>query len=157
MDRLSRKVKRWFYAEYFYSYIDKPYFMQNELVDPLEALDMPYEYNQKEWQLLRSVMAQLSGLIRDQKQETYKRRIFSEEFIKEEQQQLNQYREIFRDVMKQYQRQCVTLNVTSSYFKTKRKRPNNEESGSTDESAGVLCDFDIEAALEHMPLQRFTI
>jgi len=122
MDRLSRKVKRWFYAEYFYSYIDKPYFMQNELVDPLEALDMPYEYNQKEWQLLRSVMAQLSGLIRDQKQETYKRRIFSEEFIKEEQQQLNQYREIFRDVMKQYQRQCVTLNVTSSYFKAKRKR-----------------------------------
>lgn len=45
MDSLSRKVKRWFYAEYFYSYIDKPYFMQNELVDPLEALEMPYEYN----------------------------------------------------------------------------------------------------------------
>lgn len=54
--------------------------------------------------------------------------------------------------MKQYQRQCVTLNVTSSYFQTKRKRQNNEESGSTDDSAGVLCDFNIEAALENMPL-----
>ena len=118
---------------------------------------MPLEYNRKEWQLLRGVLAQLSGLIREQKPETCKRRLFSDAFIKEEQQQLAQYREIFRDVMKQYQRQQVTLNVTSSYFQAKRNRQSNEDSGSTDESAGMLCDFDIEAALENMPLQKFTI
>jgi hypothetical protein len=49
METVCKKAKRWFNAEYFYSYIDKPFFMQNELVDPLEALGMPIEYNHKEW------------------------------------------------------------------------------------------------------------
>lgn len=49
MEKVCKKAKRWFNAEYFYSYIDKLFFMQNELVDPLEALGMPIEYNHKEW------------------------------------------------------------------------------------------------------------
>jgi DIRP len=54
LDRVCAKAKRWFHAEYFYSFIDKPYFMQNELIDPLESLGLPLEYNRKEWQLIRS-------------------------------------------------------------------------------------------------------
>jgi hypothetical protein len=49
MERVCVKAKRWFHAEYFYSFIDKPYFLQNELIDPMESLGMPLEYNQKEW------------------------------------------------------------------------------------------------------------
>lgn len=56
MDKVGKKSKRWFNAEYFYSFIDKPYFMQNDLVDPLEALDMPYEYNKAEWTLIKDVI-----------------------------------------------------------------------------------------------------
>ncbi len=85
MEKVCRKAKRWFNAEYFYSYTDKPFFMQNELVDPLEALGMPIEYNHKEWQLIRGVLAQLSGLLREQKIEINKRRIFSWAFLEEEQ------------------------------------------------------------------------
>lgn len=29
MDRVSWKSKFWFNAEYFYSYVDKPFFLQN--------------------------------------------------------------------------------------------------------------------------------
>jgi len=59
--------------------------MQNELVDPLEALGMPIEYNYKEWQLIRGVLARLSGLLRERKVEIIKQRIFSWAFLEEEQ------------------------------------------------------------------------
>jgi len=65
MDKVCRKSKRWFNAEYFYSYIDKPYFIQNDLVDPLDALDMPVEFNKAEWTLIKEVIHQLSAALAD--------------------------------------------------------------------------------------------
>ena len=56
--------------------------------------------------------------------------------------------------MKQYLRQHVTLDVTNSFMPV--QKPNNEESTELD-TAGVICDFNLEMALESMPLQNFTI
>lgn len=114
MERICAKSKRWFHAEYFYSFIDRPYFLQNELVDPLESLDLPLEYNRKEWQLIRTVFQTIGATLSER--EITRRRVFSERFVEEETAQLNQYREIFRDVMKQYLRQHVSLDCTNSFL-----------------------------------------
>jgi hypothetical protein len=87
MERVCAKAKRWFHAEYFYSFIDKPYFLQNELIDPMESLGMPLEYNQKEWKLLRGVFQSIGATILER--EETRRRVFSERFIEEELAQLN--------------------------------------------------------------------
>jgi hypothetical protein len=38
--KYSKLVNRWFKAEHFYSYIDRPYFQQNDFRRYLEALDL---------------------------------------------------------------------------------------------------------------------
>lgn len=44
----------------------------------------------------------------------------------------------------------MTINVTRSC--TNDKALNNDDSASTHDSLGVICDFNIEAALEKIPL-----
>jgi hypothetical protein len=124
---VCKKSKRWFASEYFYSQIDRPYFLQNELVDPLETLDMPLEFNRQEWQLLRSCFQTISAKLTDRPE--VKRRVFSQSFIDDEILQLYSYREIFRDVMKQYTKQRVTLNVTSAFVPSRNENEESTEIG----------------------------
>lgn len=52
--------------------------------------------------------------------------------------------------MKQYVKQKVTINITRQ---PKEKLDNDSDNNdSTHESIGIICDFDIEAALEQIPL-----
>lgn len=44
---------RWFKCEYFYSFIDKPFFQENELVETLYEAGMPLELNRREWSVIR--------------------------------------------------------------------------------------------------------
>jgi hypothetical protein len=89
--------------------------------------------------------------------EESKRRLFSDRFVQDELALLNQYRDIFRDVMKQYLNQHVTLDVTNSFIPAAAAQTHNDDSTELSTTGGVICDFNLEAALESMPLQKFTI
>lgn len=52
-DLVSPNSYRWFKCEYFYSYADKIFFQENELVDTLHESGMPFELNKREWSLVR--------------------------------------------------------------------------------------------------------
>ena len=49
---------RWFKCEYFYSFIDRPFFKENELIETLEEAGMPLELNRREWAVVRQSMSE---------------------------------------------------------------------------------------------------
>jgi hypothetical protein len=52
--RFSKNVNRWYKAEYFYSWIDKPYYQINDFKNLLEAMDLGgARLNTKEWSIVR--------------------------------------------------------------------------------------------------------
>jgi len=115
MDLISSASKRWFRCEYFYSFIDKPWFLENELVETLSDAGLPVELNQREWSIVRQSYCQnnLSGPKAGRQARSRPRRLFSAQFIFEETCKLQRYRQIFREIMEQYGRQRVHLNVIS--------------------------------------------
>ena len=50
---VSPITMKWFKAEYFYSFIDKPFFQENELVETLHEAGLPIELNRREWAIVR--------------------------------------------------------------------------------------------------------
>ena len=53
LDLVSEMSYRWFKNEYFYSFIDKPYFQENELVETMHESGLPIELNRREWAIVR--------------------------------------------------------------------------------------------------------
>jgi hypothetical protein len=83
---VSFKVKRWVRCEYFYSWIDKSYFEENELSTCLKQLGIAHNsFRRVEWILIRQSLG--------------KTRRFSQNFIKEEREKLRKFREISRDLI----------------------------------------------------------
>ena len=105
-DLVSQKSLRWFKCEYFYSFIDKPFFKENELVETLHDAGMPIDLNKREWSMIRQQFSE-----QQKKPQNRPRRLFSAQFIEDEKKKLVTYRKIFRKIMQQYQAQNVTLNV----------------------------------------------
>ena len=50
---ISKRSYRWFLSEYFYSFVDKSFFQENELGEMLEAADLPKLLLYREWALVR--------------------------------------------------------------------------------------------------------
>ena len=108
ISQISKKSYRWFLSEYFYSFVDKPFFQENELVETLEAAGLPKLLLQREWALVRQSLADQAG----QNYGTRRpKRLFSRQFINEEKRKLDAHRSIFHEIMRQYQQQGVTLNI----------------------------------------------
>ncbi len=52
--RFSKNVNLWYKAEYFYSWIDKPYYQMHDFKNLLEAMDLGgARLNTKEWSIVR--------------------------------------------------------------------------------------------------------
>ncbi len=85
---VSPLVLRWFKAEYFYSWVDRSYYLRNEFRQLLEALSLKPDsmLTAAEWSLVRQALG--------------KPRRFSEAFIEEERKQLHVCREIFREIIR---------------------------------------------------------
>jgi hypothetical protein len=85
---ISKLFCRFLKCEFFYSWIDRPYFSKNTLCDVTEALGLgPYpEMTKEEWSIIRSSLG------------TPRR--FSPAFIDEQKGQLYAFRAIFRDIMR---------------------------------------------------------
>lgn len=88
---MSKLSKRWFLAEYFYSYFDRVYFTPNPETDSLRNLLIKIgvegkKFNYFEWSLLRQTAK--PG-----------KRLFSDQFIKEERQKLSDFRVQVRRLM----------------------------------------------------------
>ena len=97
---LSDLTIRWFTAEYFYSYIDKPWFQENELVETLDEAGLPIELNKREWAIIRKSFVAKDQDIGDlDKNKNRPRRLFSKAFLTDERKKLQRYRHIFREVM----------------------------------------------------------
>ena len=87
---LSRLVNRWIFSEWFYSWVDKAFFISKPLKDTLMDLGIPSEVfrddgnglNRYEWGVIKSSLG--------------KPRRFSKAFITHERAKLKRYREIFR-------------------------------------------------------------
>ncbi|XP_065863604.1 protein ALWAYS EARLY 3 [Euphorbia lathyris] len=82
---LSRyQVRRWCVFEFFYSAIDYPWFAKREFVEYLDHVGLGHipRLTRVEWGVIRSSLG--------------KPRRFSEQFLKEEKEKLNQYRESVR-------------------------------------------------------------
>ncbi|CAK7333147.1 unnamed protein product, partial [Dovyalis caffra] len=78
-------VRRWCVFEWFYSAIDYPWFAKREFVEYLEHVGLGHipRLTRVEWGVIRSSLG--------------KPRRFSEQFLKEEKEKLNQYRESVRE------------------------------------------------------------
>lgn len=86
---ISKKSLRWFRYEYFYSQSDRPFFQENELMDAVERAGLPLELNSREWAVVRqtladSVIVDPASAAKARKGKLRKRRLFSQNFIKEE-------------------------------------------------------------------------
>ncbi|KAK6914463.1 DIRP domain, partial [Dillenia turbinata] len=81
---LSSQVRRWCVFEWFYSAIDYPWFAKKEFVEYLNHVRLGHvqRLTRVEWGVIRSSLG--------------KPRRFSEQFLKEEKDKLNQYRESVR-------------------------------------------------------------
>ena len=88
---------RWFKCEYFYSFIDKPFFQENELVETLHEAGMPLELNKREWSIIRQSFSDGQS-----KPSGRSRRLFSQQFLADEKRKLVTHRTIFREIMAQY-------------------------------------------------------
>jgi hypothetical protein len=82
---------RWLKCEYFYSWIDRPYFLSHDFKQVLASLELQNtKLTSQEWSLVRKAFSGERG----------KPRRFSERFIQEEREKLENYREIFREIIK---------------------------------------------------------
>jgi Iap family predicted aminopeptidase len=87
---------RWFKCEYFYSWIDKPFFLSNDFKQLLVQLDMRnLKLSKIEWSIFRKMLA-----TNGDSSIKYKPRKFSEYFVREERERLYAYREVFREIVK---------------------------------------------------------
>jgi hypothetical protein len=84
----------WFKAEYFYSFADRLFFLDNEMNQALERAEMPGNYTAQEWALVRQAL--------NPKDKTVRRKRFSNNFIETECHKLQAHRLIFREIMKQF-------------------------------------------------------
>ena len=109
----SAPSMRWFRSEYFYSFIDKPFFQENELVETTSEAGLPVELNKKEWSIVRQSFAHNGRPQEKRAKGSRPRRLFSEQFIADEKRKLQRYREIFREIMAQYTKQGVYLNTVN--------------------------------------------
>lgn len=101
MQRFSNLVNRWYKAEYFYSWIDKPYYQLHDFKNLLEAMDLGNaKLNTLEWSIVRQT------ILGDRK----KPRRFTENFILEEKKQLEEYREIFREIITGLQHKTLIID-----------------------------------------------
>jgi hypothetical protein len=73
-------------CEWFYSWIEKGFFLKNELNEIVDQLHLPHKLTTMEWSLLRSAFG--------------KPRRFSQKFVEEERIRLYRYREILRRLLK---------------------------------------------------------
>jgi len=56
-NKYSSLVNRWFKCEYFYSWIDRPYFQATDFNKLLEALELKnVKLNQIEWSVVRQTL-----------------------------------------------------------------------------------------------------
>lgn len=86
-------------AEYFYSHFDRVYFSETEFSHFCRALQIEgKQFNRYEWNFLRE-------------QSGYKRRLFSESFVSEERQKLEQFRQHVRRLMQMYIQQGVQIDL----------------------------------------------
>ena len=98
---------QWFKCEYFYSFADRLFFLNNELSLALEGAELPGSYTSREWAILRRA---LRFSIYSHGEEDFsvgggddrppRRRLFSCDFIEGERRKLSQHRVIFREIMK---------------------------------------------------------
>ena len=58
---ISKKSHRWFMSEYFYSFVDKPFFQENELIETLDVAGLPKVLQRSEWALVRQSLASQVG------------------------------------------------------------------------------------------------
>ena len=92
--KYSRLVTRWVKCEYFYSWIDRPYFLSNDFKQLLTQIELENaKLTSQEWSVVRRVFAG----------NRQKPRRFTDRFIQEEKDKLNNYREIFREIIKAMQ------------------------------------------------------
>lgn len=99
--QFSKQVNRWYKAEYFYSWIDKPYYQLHSFQTLLEAMDLgSTKLNTLEWSIVRQT------ILGDKK----KPRRFTENFIKEEKRQIEEYREIFREIITGMQHKTLIID-----------------------------------------------
>lgn len=83
----------WFKCEYFYSWIDRPFFLNNDFRHFLKTLDLgASKFTKGEWALVRKAV---SGGNRPRR--------FSPALIEDERSKLRDYRDIFREILKQMQ------------------------------------------------------
>lgn len=71
---------RWFKSEYFYSFVDKVFYTENELVDTVQESGMPFQLNKREWSIVRQ---SFSNDAAKQKGSGRPRRLFSAQFIED--------------------------------------------------------------------------
>ena len=48
-------------SEYFYSFVDKPYFQENELIETLDVAGIPKLLQKGEWALVKQSLATQTG------------------------------------------------------------------------------------------------
>mmetsp|Transcript_39565 Transcript_39565/g.38082 ORF Transcript_39565/g.38082 Transcript_39565/m.38082 type:complete len:247 (+) Transcript_39565:79-819(+) len=110
--RISKGVLRWFKCEYFYSWIDRPYFLYHDFRHFIKSLDLKgHKLNVNEWRLVRKTIG-TGG----------RRRRFTEKFIEEERQELQAYREVFREIIKQIQNKNFATDPNNPYMLQYDKR-----------------------------------
>ncbi|CDW86505.1 protein always early 2-like [Stylonychia lemnae] len=91
----SKLVTRWMRCEYFYSWIDRPYYLSNDFKQLLTKAELENtKLNQLEWSLVRRALASSRGI---------KPRRFSDRFIQDEKLKIQNYRDIFREIIKSMQ------------------------------------------------------
>lgn len=61
LSSISKKSYRWFMSEYFYSFVDKPYFQENELIETLDVAGIPKLLQKGEWALVKQSLASQTG------------------------------------------------------------------------------------------------
>jgi hypothetical protein len=89
METIAHDVKLWIRSEYFYSYIDKPYFAENSvgvLTQQLKLEKSIEEMTSTEWKVVRASLGKV--------------RRFSTKFIRQEKEKLHNYRIIARELLK---------------------------------------------------------
>jgi hypothetical protein len=104
--KISKHVLRWFKCEYFYSWIDRPFFLSHDFKHILQTLELQsHRMTKLEWCFIRTTI--LAALNENKVNEdgtpiipSKSPRRFSDAYIKEEREKLKAYREVFREIMK---------------------------------------------------------
>ena len=108
---VSASSYQWFKAEYFYSFADRLFFLDSEINEALEQAELPGVYTPKEWALVRQALKSSTAYYSQNVDQPRTRRLFSDHFIDSERRKLQVHRLIFRELMKQFTHQKVSLDV----------------------------------------------